>query len=289
MKGIVLAGGTGSRLYPLTRGVSKQLLAVHDKPLIYYPLSTLMLAGIRDILIITTPEHRALFERLLGDGADWGVALSYATQSEPRGIAEALIIGEGFLDGSPCALILGDNLYYGAGLGRLLSDAVHQLDGATVFAQQVTDPHRYGIVTLDDAGRPTAIEEKPTRPASRWAVTGLYLYDAGASAIARELEPSARGELEITAVNAAYLDQGRLEVVRLGRGYAWLDTGTVESMAAASELVRVIEDRQGIKVACPEEVALRQGFITPVALARLVDALPVSPYRDYLHGLLPQG
>lgn len=285
MKGIVLAGGSGSRLHPLTAAVSKQLLPVHDKPLIYYPLSTLMLAGLRQVLMVTTPAHRPLFESLLGDGRQWGIEISYATQDQPRGIAEALILAEDFLAGSPCALILGDNLFYGAGLGGLLTDAVEHLDGARVFAQQVHDPHRYGIVTLDDEGRPLAIEEKPTKPASRWAVTGLYLYDHQAPGIARALTPSARGELEITAVNAAYLAAGELHVTRMGRGFAWLDTGTIDALASASEFVRVIEDRQAIKIGCPEEIALRKGFITPAAFVDLVHGLPSSPYRDYLEGL----
>jgi glucose-1-phosphate thymidylyltransferase len=283
MKGIVLAGGRGTRLHPLTAVVSKQLLPVHDKPLVYYPLSALMLAGIRDILLITTPEQRPMFEALLGDGRDWGIALSYAEQSEPRGIAEALIIGEAFLDGAAVALVLGDNLFYGAGLAGLLARAAadHE-EGATIFAQQVHDPHRYGIVTFGPDGAPIAIEEKPSDPSSHWAVTGLYLYDSQAPAVARELTPSARGELEITAVNDAYLRQGRLAVVRLGRGFAWLDTGTVASLAAASEFVRVIEDRQGIKVGCPEEVAFRLGFITADELASLAARLPDSPYGAYL-------
>jgi len=282
MKGIVLAGGRGSRLHPLTAVVSKQLLPVHDKPLVYYPLSTLMLAGIRDILIVTAAEQREMFERLLGDGSDWGISLSYAEQVEPRGIAEALIIGEDFLDGSPVALVLGDNLFHGAGLGGLLDSAARDRDGAMVFAQQVHDPHRYGIVTFDAAGQPTAIEEKPAQPTSNWAVTGLYFYDGQAPAIARSLEPSQRGEIEITGVNEAYLEQGRLSVTRLGRGFAWLDTGTIESLSAAGEFVRVIEDRQAIKVGCPEEVAFRKGFISADDLTRLAERLPDSPYGAYL-------
>ncbi|MEX2485990.1 MAG: glucose-1-phosphate thymidylyltransferase RfbA [Nitriliruptoraceae bacterium] len=285
VKGIVLAGGAGSRLYPVTQAVSKQLLPVYDKPMIYYPLTTLMLAGIREILVITTPTDADAFRRLLGDGSQWGLTLRFARQEAPRGIADALLIGEGFLDGDDVALILGDNIFSGAGLSSMLQQAVAGHHGGHVFVTQVSDPGRYGIVTLDEAGRPVAIEEKPRLPGSRLAVTGLYLYDENAVHIARALTPSARGELEITDVNDAYLQTGALDVTVLGRGHAWLDTGTVDSLAEAAEFVRVIEHRQGLKVGCPEEVAYRMGFIELRDLRELAAACRDTPYGEYLEDL----
>lgn len=282
MKAIVLAGGTGSRLGPVTRGVSKQLLAIHDEPMIYHPISTVMLAGIRDLLVVTTPQDRAAFERLLGDGGQWGVSIQYAEQARPEGIAQALLIGEAFLDGGPCALVLGDNIFHGAGLSQQLDQAARLEHGARVFAHWVANPQRYGVVDLDDDGRAVHLEEKPREPRSNWAVTGLYFYDGRAPDIARSIRPSERGELEITAVNQAYLDAGELEVTRLGRGTAWLDTGTLESMHAATEFVRVVEARQGLRIGCPEEVAFRRGFIDAAALERQAAEYPGSPYGDYL-------
>lgn len=281
-KGIVLAGGTGSRLFPMTMAASKQLLPVYDKPMVYYPISTLMLAGIHEILLITTPHDRPAFERLLGDGSQWGIDLQYATQDKPRGIAEAFLIGEDFIDGDRCALILGDNLFHGEGLGRMLTEAAASEVGARVFAQHVLDPQRYGIVDIDEDGVATDIEEKPDDPTSNWAVTGLYFYDERCVEIAKQIEPSGRGELEITDVNRAYLDDGQLHVTRLGRGFAWLDTGTVDSFVSSSEFVRVIEQRQGQKIGCPEEVAFRQGFIGADELGRLADDLDGTDYADYL-------
>ena len=288
-KGIVLAGGTGSRLFPMTRAMSKQLLPVYDKPMIYYPLSTLMLADIREILIITTPQDRPNFERLLGGGGRWGVELSYATQDEPRGIAEAFLIGEDFLDGSRCALILGDNLFYGQGFGDMLRDAAASEAGARVFAQQVADPQRYGIVEIDQDGVALGIEEKPGEPLSDWAVTGLYFYDEAVVKIARTLQPSDRGELEITDVNKAYLERGQLHVSRFGRGFAWLDTGTVDSFFSAAEFVRVVEERQGLKISCPEEIAYRRGFIDETQLHALADDLGRADYAGYLRRVARSG
>jgi glucose-1-phosphate thymidylyltransferase len=285
VKGIVLAGGAGSRLFPMTKAVSKQLLPIYDKPMVYYPITTLMLAGVRDFLVITTPTDRPAFERLLGDGARWGVSFTYAEQPEPRGIAEAFLIGEQFLDGSRCALILGDNLFHGVGLAALLESAVADRVGGRVFAQQVADPHRYGVMEFDDDGVPIGIQEKPAEPRSDWALTGLYFYDSDVVEIARSLTPSARGELEITAVSEAYLRQGRLHVSRFGRGFAWLDTGTVDSFVAASEFVRVVEERQALKIGCPEEVAFRQGHIDAAQLGRLAEELEGSDYGAYLQRL----
>jgi glucose-1-phosphate thymidylyltransferase len=285
MKGIVLAGGSGSRLHPITLGVSKQLLPVHDKPMIYYPISTLMLAGIREFLVVTTPRDRPAFERLLGDGARWGVNFSYQPQAKPRGIAEALLLGEEFLAGDRCALILGDNIFHGTGLAELFAAAATDPKGARIFAQTVADPERYGVVELDDAGRAAGLEEKPTKPRSDLAVTGLYFYDERAVDIARATKPSERGELEITAVNQEYLRRGELAVSHLGRGFAWLDTGTVDSLADASEFVRVIERRQAQKIGCPEEVAFRMGFIEQQDLAELAKPMAASPYGQYLQQL----
>lgn len=285
-KGIILAGGAGTRLLPLTRGTSKQLMAVYDKPMIYYPLSTLMHAGIRDILVITTPRDLASFQSFLGDGSPWGIALSYATQDEPEGIAQAFLIGERFIDTAAVSLILGDNIFYGEDLTEKLQSAAQRPDGATVFGYYVTDPERYGVVSFDDSGRALDIEEKPSRPKSHYAVTGLYFYDSDVVEIARNLRPSARGELEITDVNRAYLDRGRLQVEILGRGTAWLDTGTQDSLLDAAVFVRVIEKRQGLKIACPEEVAYRMGYIDADQLESLARGYLDSGYGRYLHGVL---
>jgi len=287
-KGIILAGGSGMRLYPMTTVVSKQLLPIHDKPMIYYPLTTLMLAGVRDILVISTPQDTPRFRDLLGDGSQWGIALQYAVQPAPGGIAQAFAIGRTFLAGQPCALILGDNIYYGDGLDRKLMDANARTDGATVFAYHVSDPERYGVVEFGADGRALSIEEKPRAPRSQYAVTGLYFYDGRAGEIAAGLQPSARGELEISDVNRAYLDSGQLRVDVLGRGVAWLDTGTPESLLDASQFIATIEKRQALKVGVPEEIAYRKGYIDAAALARLAAPLQATSYGRYLARILEE-
>jgi len=288
-KGIILAGGSGTRLYPLTRVVSKQLLPVYDKPMIFYPLATLMQAGIREIMIITTPHEQAMFRQLLGDGEDWGIRLEYAVQPSPDGLAQALIIAEDFLAGDPSCLILGDNIFHGGGLSQVLTRATAQTDGATVFGYWVRDPERYGVVEFDKEFRVLSIEEKPQQPRSHYAITGLYFYDEQASSLARGLKPSPRGELEITDLNRLYLENGSLAVERLGRGYAWLDTGTHESLHQASSFIETIESRQGLKVACPEEIAFLQGWVGEEQVRKLADPLLKSGYGEYLLDLLVRG
>lgn len=285
-KGIVLAGGSGTRLYPLTRSVSKQLTPVYDKPMIYYPIAVLMLAGIRDILIITTPEDRAMFERLLGDGSEWGINLAYAVQPEPGGLAQAYHIGAGFVGDTPSALILGDNIFYGHGLGEMLQQADLRTEGASVFAYRVSNPQAYGVVEMDAKGNALSLEEKPAVPKSNYAVTGLYFYDGTAVERARALKPSARGELEITDLNRSYLESGLLSVQLMGRGFAWLDTGTHSSLLDAANYVRITEERQGLKICCPEEIAWRLRYIDDEQLRITAEPLRKSGYGDYLLKLL---
>ncbi len=289
LKGIILAGGSGTRLHPLTRSISKQLLPVFDKPMIYYPLCTLMLAGIRDVLVITTPHDAPLFENLLNDGSQWGMALRYAVQPEPEGLAQALIIGREFTDGARCCLTLGDNIFYGHGFQDSLARAAEREKGATVFGYWVKDPERYGVAEFDAQGRIVGLVEKPRQPKSNYAVTGLYFYDEQAADLAVGLEPSSRGELEITDLNRCYLEMGQLEVERLGRGIAWLDTGTPDSLMQAANFIQTIEERQGLKVCCPEEVAYRQGWIGAEELERQASALQKNGYGHYLLRLIERG
>lgn len=288
MKGIILAGGRGTRLYPLTLSISKQLLPVYDKPMVYYPISMLMLAGIRDILVITTPEDLPLFQRLLGDGKQWGISFSYTEQTEPRGLADAFIVGKDFIAGEPVCLILGDNIFFGHSLSQRLEACAGLTNGARIFAYPVSDPQRYGVVEFDKENRAVNLEEKPARPRSNYAVPGLYFYDGQVVALAESLEPSARGEIEITDLNRIYMEKGQLQVEVLGRGFAWLDAGTHESLLQAATFIQVIEERQGIMISCLEEIAFRKGFIDRVALATLAEAHKGNRYGDYLQQLLEE-
>lgn len=288
-KGIILAGGSGTRLYPITRVISKQLLPIYDKPMIYYPLSTLMQAGIREVLVITTPHEQTLFRELLGDGSQWGIDISFAVQPSPDGLAQAFIIGEEFIDGNPSCLILGDNIFHGGGLTDLLTRSTQRTGGSTVFGYWVRDPERYGVAEFDKSNRVIGLEEKPARPKSNYAVTGLYFYDERVCQFARDLKPSPRGELEITDLNRCYLDDGSLHLERLGRGYAWLDTGTHESLQQASSFIETIESRQGLKVACPEEIAFLKGWIDRNRVMELAEPLRNSGYGEYLIQLLERG
>lgn len=288
MKGIILAGGSGTRLYPITRGTSKQLLPIYDKPMIYYPLSVLMLVGIRDVLIITTPEDQAAFQRLLGDGSDFGIHLQYAIQTSPDGLAQAFLIGEDFIGSDSVCLVLGDNIFYGQGFGPMLRQAAQRSQGATVFGYQVKDPERFGVVAFDGYGKATSIEEKPLQPKSNYAVTGLYFYDNDVVRIAKQIQPSPRGELEITSINQAYLERGDLNVQLLGRGFAWLDTGTFESLQQAGQFVETVEARQGLKVACLEEIAHNHGWLSTDDLRRIGQGLSKNSYGQYLLGLIKE-
>ena len=288
-KGIILAGGAGTRLHPITLGISKQLLPVYDKPMIYYPLSVLMLAGIREVLVINTPHEQFLFQRLLGDGSQWGMRIDYSVQPSPDGLAQALIIGEPFLAGAPSCLVLGDNIFYGHGLTEQLRSADRRISGATVFGYRVRDPNRYGVAEFDANGRVVQLEEKPSKPKSNYAVTGLYFYDERAPAFATGLTPSARGELEITDLNRCYLEAGELYLEKLGRGYAWLDTGTHESMMQASQFIQTMEQRQGLRLCCPEEIAWQNGWIDDAHLCALAEPLAKSGYGQYLLSLLQSG